>query len=266
MLMTSTGLSLHRFLPRRRPLPLLEGQVRYVTEIQSQGASVKRVCVADSAGDSWVEFPRRQGQYGIEHPVLHLCCDQGSVGRASALWLAGHEGLRCSLTWDPCHRHHNNYNLAVVSTGLVEIRCELKVITKVRHGFWAGQKSLAIMKAAAEEFFQGHTASNPLFESLFADILLDNPDLSKHPSPGSEDHMQQVWLWARQQMLSSGLGEKVELSRWFSFEAASRAMMHLRWVLCMVLVFLGLKKGWVVEEHLTQPSLLSGCSSQSCRS
>lgn len=109
MLCGGLGIPFSAFRPKREVKPLEKGVRRYMAELaMPSGELQRRSCVELRDGTRSIEVPRDIVEGPPRCPTLHLCADQGSIGAPAMLWLQQSQSMRLTVSWDLCHRLHND--------------------------------------------------------------------------------------------------------------------------------------------------------------
>lgn len=242
------GEGLARFLPRRRCLPLAEGERQYFATVPGlDGSGARRSCIEMACGTRSLEVPLVMCDGVRSHPTLHLAADQGSCGLPAMQFLLYHEGLRMTVTWDMFHRWHNDWLDSVATAGLTINRLEYASVCKLRQGPWSGQANTSILSSAAKEMSSLWDEHNLVFQLLYEDICAESEFLSNLPGIGSPEHIKAAWAWACNTLMATGCGRNTKTSRWWAWEQDSRTACRRRYLDILVLVFIGMRRRWWPE-------------------
>eukprot|EP00971_Amphidinium_carterae_P349749 6491200-Amphidinium_carterae.1 len=152
--------------------------------------------------------------------------------------------LRVSLNFDWCHRVVNDWSLALGHSGLHIVRLEYKLATTARFGPWGGQANHWQLKNAADQFFHTHDHTSWLFQVVYDKLCAARPDLRQHPDYGDESHEMLVFEMCKSELASARMGGNPQLARWWTVEQRARSLQSCRWMLVLVLLYLGYHKGW----------------------
>lgn len=233
-------------MPKRRVEALRPGERRYFAQMPALGGHPEqRSCLELEGGTRCIEVPRLiDGEGQRQHLVLHLACDQGSIGLPALMYLQYSVGLRMTVSNDLFHRVHNDIVDSVAEAGLMLVRLEYLVAAKVRQGPFAGQANCSIMASAAAEMSVCWTAENPVFQLLYRDIVAEHPEALGSADIGTKEHMATAWEWCCAELQRVSCGSNVKTGRWFSFEEQGRESSGRRWLDVLLLSFLGLQRGW----------------------
>lgn len=244
-LVSGMGFGLQAFCPTHKPRALLDGEKRFIAEVVlgNNGPTVARSAIEDKSGRTWIGCPRSVVAGEVKYPILHLSLDQCSVGWSGAQWLLLTKQLRMPVAMDPLHRLHHDWVNAVCASGLALVRLEFRLLTRMREGPFNGQSNMSVLRGVAEEFFTLHSPDNGLWEILYDDLVQNSPKLAAAPGVGTSEHHRVAWNVAAEEAITRGLGERVELGRWFSFECQSREAHKVRTIDLLLLLYLGMKRG-----------------------
>ena len=106
-----------------------------------------------------------------------------------------------------------------------------------------GSVFFQIVKSAAEWYFDNRDHEDKWFLVMYEDLARAFDDCSVLDF-GTEQHRRRIFQRAKECPLLYRKGEKVKLSRWYSFVKVSRAWKQCRLPSVLVLVPYGLRKGW----------------------
>eukprot|EP00971_Amphidinium_carterae_P349807 6491236-Amphidinium_carterae.2 len=238
----SLGFGLSTYLPKRRSAALLEGQERFVTSVGKRGE--KRIAIQDGT-ETWVEVPRNSRKETSDPlPCLHMVLDQGSIGLCAALYLEQYLGARVTLSFDPLHRLTNDWLQAQRRTGMINLRLAYSTVLKLRHGPWGGSGNHRILQAITSEYFALRDHTCELFQLLASDIAKSDESLRWEREKGTDAHLKKVFAHTQEVLAHALQLSVVAESRWWQFESQSRYFAKHRWPMVLVLVYLGLRRGW----------------------
>lgn len=244
-LRAGAGFGLSHFLPKVRARAAGPGERRYMATIMGHdGQPTKRSCLETEDKQRIIEVPRFLRDGAPMTPVLHVSCDQGSIGLPALLHLQGAVGLRMTITCDIFHRIHNDLADSASQAGMTILRLEYLAVAKMRQGPFAGQANHSILSASAAEMSKVWTAECPAFQLLYRDLVAEHPEALQSADIGTESHQQRTWEWCCAELQNAPLGTSAKTSRWFSFEEQGRSSSKRRWLDVLVLCYLGVQRGW----------------------
>ena len=238
----SLGWGLSRYLSKRSPRPLLEGEIRYVGMARTpSGAPMKRMCIEKA--DKKTEFEMHRVFIGQSEvvPVCHICIDQGSIGWAGCMYLL--TILRITVCPDLLHRVSNDFLLAIGKANLVPVRSAYKVLGKLRRGAWSSDSNHELLRHTAKEIFSKHSHGYSLFQTLLEELFREQ---GMELGQAQGDERQQIVLWKAldEELTTAPLGPEYKSSRWWSFECMGRFVCRRRWRLLLLLMHLGTMRKW----------------------
>eukprot|EP00971_Amphidinium_carterae_P139517 2764327-Amphidinium_carterae.1 len=175
------------------------------------------------------------------YPVLHVCVDQGSVGWAGLQYAC--TKLRITLTGDVFHRRHNDFLLALGDAECVNLRLAFKTLCRLQRAPWGSDANLAEMRSCARHLFELHTPGHPVFQWLLQDIAREVGAEHKDRELSAAEELQ-VWESLKGELMSQPLGPECTTTRWFNFEVVSRHLAKRRHRTQLVLIVLGMLRGW----------------------
>eukprot|EP00971_Amphidinium_carterae_P345740 6486857-Amphidinium_carterae.1 len=109
----------------------LEGELCGYEIVDSGGAIVHSVSLSEDAYTS--RF------------VWHVCQDQGPKGLSAGAFMS-HIGVRGSFEFDPIHRLHNDWSMAMSRAGLAPLRALMRRMLSVRNGPFRSQAQHGLLK------------------------------------------------------------------------------------------------------------------------
>lgn len=250
------GVGLQGFVAASPPGPLGPSESRYFVRASEVDASREwdppdrqRACILDSeSGQRRLECPLQLDENG--HSVkrtLHISLDQGSIGRAGALYMYTVLQVRGAYWWDLWHRTWNDTRWAISEAGLRGVFLDCAVVWNFSSGPWAGCAFLGALVGARNEIRRLFDHRMPLFavyyESIALDAGLESADM------GSEAHMQTVWQWLMQSPAVSKKGDRMKFGRWFSWFNQAGKKLSSWSAYAFFLAYIGMRNRFWADVH-----------------
>lgn len=250
------GLGLKRFVPKRLLGPLAPDTERVLVPKSAlppsiQASSSNRTCRAMlKVGDTHT----LEAIYSGHREVLHITLDQGSIGWPGRGWLLNRCGVRGTRWPDPCHRHVNNVNDALQTSGLAIFKSEALLLTNTNAGPFGEAANYDKWVGATEEWLASTTVEDPLFEALYGYISWDLHSGALPGTFGTAEHKEHI-RQTIQATVQSGKGDVVQLNRWFALWQKVRPVFRLWSVYLLCNLIQCLQKGYY--HHHTELSLFA---------
>ena len=190
-----------------------------------------------------------QHQCCSENDVLGISCDRGLDGSCALHFLLYQ--LRCNIVvfWDFNHDGHNDCINAMKETGDIFQRMLLNGIPfNVHFGPFQSQAWYAQCLEAAQRYLQlAVSEADPLFQHFLPQPMKDN---GLEHEVGDPDLAQTIFKTAFQSELLTGMGPKLQFSRWHSITDVCNWWLDRRWTPRLIqLTFLGLSMGWLKKNN-----------------
>eukprot|EP00971_Amphidinium_carterae_P335059 6470721-Amphidinium_carterae.2 len=181
-------------------------------------------------------------------PCIHFHCDEHSVNRSCLLWAL--RGLELMGTWDrdPYHRAWNDLKQAIFTSGLGSVWTSALVMLNAVHGPWQSSTWFTDLVESLMQMCEEMSPEDRLLAEFWEGIV-DDSVRSRVPgvepltndTAGKREFISRLSslrpLWRK--------GVKVSASRWFSFSQKMNEMDHCWCSMCMSMVCLMVKQGWV---------------------
>lgn len=241
--------NLKMFRPSNPVCPIKTNQKQYFIDgnlegLEQEEGRVIRSCIEES-DDTGVVGRRLELVADIPRPSLHVCLDRGSIGWTSALWMFLGQKIRGTFLPDPLHMAWGDVKNAVEDAGLGHVKLEAILLFSFASGPWKGAAFFQNVKDASLDFFHGLPGqkADELFSLMYDDICKDL-GLCCTAEYGTPEHMKYVREQASQCSVFQKKGEKVKLSRFFSFIRKAREFESCWWSLACVLLYTGMLSRW----------------------
>eukprot|EP00971_Amphidinium_carterae_P347347 6489290-Amphidinium_carterae.1 len=180
--------------------------------------------------------------------TIHLFCDEHSINRSALLWAC--QGMGICGTWDrdPYHRAWNDLKQAIYGAGMSSVWTSALVMLNAVHGPWQSSTWFTDMVEAMwqmteemgpddrllAEFWDGIVEDSQQSRTPGA-VVITNDEAGKRAFLAGLSSLRPLWR----------KGVKVSTSRWFSFSQKMGQMDHCWCSMCMAMVCLMIKQGWV---------------------
>ena len=153
--------------------------------------------------------------------------------------------IRGTFLPEPLHMAWGDVKNAVEDAGLGHVKLEAILLFSFASGPWKGAAFFQNVKDASLDFFHGLPGqkADELFSLMYDDICKDL-GLCCTAEYGTPEHMKYVREQASQCSVSQKMGEKVKLSRFFSFTRKAREFESCWWSLACVLLYTGMLSRW----------------------
>lgn len=174
-------------------------------------------------------------------PSAHFHQDMCGASWYSFMCLT-HSGLRGSVGWDRFHRLLCDTGEATRLAGSMIVRLEFAAANSMRRKPWGKEGNHRILLAAAEDLFKAHSWDSELF-FLFYEEICDNIGEGLL-FRGTSDHLKHVWQIAKTRLTEATASSESKNSRWWSIEEQGRTQKPMRGMNCMLLTFIGKRRGW----------------------
>eukprot|EP00971_Amphidinium_carterae_P350271 6491464-Amphidinium_carterae.2 len=175
--------------------------------------------------------------------VVHISSDMGPKSWSAMSFLSWH-GVRLTQTADILHRAHNNWTMALSSSGLGGVRAELRHLLAVRNGPFRSGGTHALLVEAATLMEQGECWRHALWHHMYPQVACDlgHADDSNY---GEEEHSREVFMKMSAALRSAGK-HQVRLSRWWNVEGRGEKILqeHGLASLLYLLLWVGWYKKW----------------------
>eukprot|EP00972_Heterocapsa_arctica_P108846 16026903-Heterocapsa_arctica.AAC.1 len=179
---------------------------------------------------------------------LSICQDQGSIG-FSAMWFLVYELQGCIHPMiDPLHRVSNDCKLAL---GACKLKPHVWISTVVMNMVFGPWESATfwcdILDGWKEYLSHAGGPQDPLFQELLP-LILDDLRMA---DPGLSDAALGLQAWQKLQDGEgfSKKGNKVNLTRWFAWNAVAMEFDKVWNLRLVVQAFMGLRLGWLAKEN-----------------
>eukprot|EP00971_Amphidinium_carterae_P062447 1235809-Amphidinium_carterae.1 len=111
--------------------------------------------VVDCSEDAW-----------SQRKILHMSSDMGPKSWSAVAYLSWC-GVRLTQTADVLHRTHNNWTMALSSSGLGGVRAELRHLMAVRNGPFRSGGTHALLLEAASLMVSGECWRHALWHHMY---------------------------------------------------------------------------------------------------
>eukprot|EP00971_Amphidinium_carterae_P164809 3267357-Amphidinium_carterae.2 len=260
----AVGLSLEMFVPMRNMDVLGTGDLRYevvatgfpdetLAIVEGEGGR-KRICVQKASKYRYFELP------DMERHCLFTWIDQGSVGLPAMFWMYCCQKIRGAFHCDWFHRTWNNTRLALKRCGLQMVLVQATLIFNMFSGPFAGSANFRAIQDSADALSKYGDISDPLFLRLYEDLCIDAHGCLPAEF-GTETHMQVVLDSLQQLSCFRAKPSKVKLCRWFSWMQAAEEFDKYCHGLPLVLLHLGMDKGFSNIDQLSSGQSLARVAS-----
>eukprot|EP00971_Amphidinium_carterae_P347026 6488830-Amphidinium_carterae.2 len=167
-----------------------------------------------------------------------------SVGLSWQSFKGSWHGVRLTQTADILHRTHNNWTMALSSSGLGGVRAELRHLLAVRNGPFRSGGTHALLLEAATLMEQGECWRHALWHHMYPQVACDLGH-SEDSDFGSEEHSRSIFLKMSAALKCAGK-HQIRLSRWFCVEARGERIMQEHGLASLLYLFLwvGWWKSW----------------------
>eukprot|EP00971_Amphidinium_carterae_P071068 1405054-Amphidinium_carterae.4 len=102
--------------------------------------------------------------------VWHVCQDQGPKGLAACAFLS-HLGIRGTFEFDPIHRLHNDWAVAVQRSGMAPLRALLRRVLSVRSGPFRSQSHQGLVKQCTQLLRSASAHMSPLWQVFYPSVV-----------------------------------------------------------------------------------------------
>eukprot|EP00971_Amphidinium_carterae_P276856 5494429-Amphidinium_carterae.3 len=241
MLVQSVGWGFGQYIPKRRPVAIVEGQTRKQTT-RPDGEQRVRNYFEGPGGEKVYEIARLVALDKREVlPCLHLCIDEGPTGWPASVYLAARG--RITVTPDTFHRQHNDWLLAIGHSGLVDVRNAYKPLGKLRRAPWSSEGHHEELIATAKHFFATHTVGHPLVQWLLDDLSAEMGCSRESRGLTPEEELD-LFKQLGHELCKEPLGAELKSSRWFNYECVARHSSKHKCRTLLLLLVLGIRRKW----------------------
>ncbi len=244
----SINIGLDRFLVEQHNFRIgPEEKLGFVTlpeESKISGSAHRRAWVMGKSGEPLRELvPRKLVNGKLHRPALHKAQDQGSVGWPASVFLDNFCHLRSTTTPDPYHRWYgNDLKLGIAQAGAWIIVCEHANVFNCPTGPFEKGQNFGLLSESARGYFNTRTPNCPLYLHMYEQICEERnePVLNR----GTPEHLTKLWYDLKELDVFHKKGTRVKLGRWGSWFKACRSWQGQRGACLLVLLYLGVKRGW----------------------
>ena len=178
-------------------------------------------------------------------PVLILCSDEASSNLSLVHWLQWKKGVRLVHLRDPLHREWNDVTDAIRKAGLWSTVLLSSVVFNLAFGPWQGSAWWRKLQEGGAEYAAKAEVGDLLLDEFYEAICRD----IGAEAYGDAAHKEEILQHATAGRLQQRKGERVTLSRWFSWMRAAQdhdALWHSR---LLVITAIGLSLGLWKDAH-----------------
>ncbi|CAK0877019.1 unnamed protein product, partial [Prorocentrum cordatum] len=237
------GCPTSRFMVKHPLQPLKQTEQRYLAMVDSPLGRQQRSCIFDTlTKKARLELIHDISNGKVVQPTLYMCMDRCSVGRGMMDFFQVGTSMRTVCHYDPWHIIEGFIKSAYVACGLHSRKLQAMVCYRAFSGPFHSCAFWNAFKSCATHFFKISKSDCPLYDICYPLICEDRGiSMEQQIDPSFRE---KLWKLLPSSACFHRMGFQPVLGRWGNFESKHTAFNPDRSVILMILLHMGIQKGW----------------------